>query len=456
MSTRGTAHRPLIAPDLPQASRAAVRGGILGNFVDQFDIFLPVTALAPALPSLAGHGAIGATAAYVVMATLIGRPLGAMIFGRISDRVGRTSTTRVAIAGTAACTLGIALVPTHEQIGMWAIALVIALRFVGGVFLAGEYTSAIPLAMEWSRPRERGKASGLIMAMSPSAQATIALVTLGLLTVLGPEAYAAWGWRLSFLAGALASVAMLVYYSRRVADAPVQHKVVAATPTGVRPGLRDVLAGRWAGPFWQVFGLMSGLWIMTNMTVIVLARRLASDVGLTASGVATAMAIASVGQAVVMALAGHWSTALGRRRFFVIWGLAGLVGGPLLWWLTIRSGGSAVVAGFAAAALQIVTVTAYGPVGAYINERFPTTVRATAYGTAYSLSIVVPALYPYYLPTLEQWLGHQGAPVALLALGAVLVTGCGALGPRLSRQELDADLEVVADRQLVARMGESS
>ncbi|QGF25261.1 MFS transporter [Raineyella fluvialis] len=427
---------------MPRASRAAVRGGILGNFVDQFDIFLPVVALGPALPSLAGRSAVGATAAYVVMATLIGRPLGAIIFGRISDTYGRTATTRLAIAGTAACTLGIALVPTHQQIGLWAIGLVIALRFLGGIFLAGEYTSAIPLAMEWSRPRERGKGSGLIMAMSPSAQATIALVTLLLLALLGPQSYADWGWRLSFLLGAVASVGMLVYYSLRVADAPIQHRQSQAE--GPRAGLADVLFGHWAAAFWQIFGLMTGLWIMTNLTVIVLAQRLTSDLHLSASGVALAMAIASVGQAIVMALAGHWSTLLGRRRFFVVWGLAGLIGGPVLWWWILGSAPSAVAAGVGAAVLQIVTVTAYGPIGAYINERFPTVVRATAYGTAYSLSIVGPALYPYYLPTLERWLGHQGAPVGLLALGAVLVAGCGALGPRLSPAEIDTDLDRLA------------
>lgn len=441
----GGRRRPLIAPDLPQASRAAVRGGILGNFVDQFDIFLPVVALGPALRSLAGPGAVSATAAYVVMATLIGRPLGAIIFGRVSDLYGRTATTRLAIGGTAACTVGIALVPTYREIGLWSIGLVIALRFIGGVFLAGEYSSAIPLAMEWSRPRERGKASGLIMAMSPSAQATIALATLGLLSVLGPQAYASWGWRLSFLAGAAASIAMLVYYSRRVADAPVQHRAAAETD-GPRPGLADVLFGRWAGGFWQIFGLMTGLWIMTNLTVIVLTQRLTSDVHLPASGVALAMAIASLGQAIVMALAGHWSTLLGRRRFFVIWGLVGAIGGPLLWWWILDSAGSAVAAGIGAALLQVVTVTAYGPVGAYINERFPVSVRATAYGTAYSLSIVAPALYPYYLPSLERLLGHQGAPLALLVLGGLLVAGCGARGPRLSPTELDVDLETVTSR----------
>lgn len=440
-----TVGRPLLAPDLPDEGRAAVKGGVLGNFVDQINIFLPVTALAPALPMLAGPQTVASSVAFVVMATLIGRPLGAMVFGRIADAVGRTATTRVAIAGTAACTFAIALIPDYRAIGGASIVLVIALRFLGGVFLAGEYSAAIPLAMEWSAPRERGKASGLIMSMAPWAQATIAFVTATLLTVLGPATYAAWGWRASFFAGGCASLAMFAYYSRRVADAPVFHRRTAAS--GPKVGLRDVLFGAWAGPFWQVFALMSGLWFATNMVVIVLTQRMATDVGLSASQASIAMGMASVGQALAMAWAGHLSTSTGRRRFFVGWGLAGLLGGPLLMGWLISGPHPLLVAGLAAAALHVVTVAAYGPVGAYINERFPTSVRATAYGTAYSLSIVIPALYPYYLPALERVLGHVGAPVALLALGGLLVVGGGWFGPRLSPDELDADLETVARRE---------
>ncbi|WP_072041951.1 MFS transporter [Nigerium massiliense] len=442
-----------LVPGLPPSGRAAVRGGVAGNYVDQLNIFLPVTALGPALPLLAGQDAAASSVALVVMATLIGRPLGAMIFGRISDAVGRTSTTRVAIAGTAACTWLIALVPSHDVLGWGTMAAVIALRFLGGVFLAGEYTSAIPLAMEWSAPRRRGLVSGVIMSMAPCAQATIAFVTVGLLALLGPDAYAAWGWRLSFAAGGTASLIMLAYYTRRVADAPVVHRplpaVVAADAGPGRQGLLTVVFGRYAGQFWQVFALMSGLWLLTNMTVIVLTGRLATDAGLGSGGAALAMGIASVAQAIAMAFAGHWSTRTGRRRLFVGWGLLAALGGPLVWWWITGSAHTALTAGLAAAVLQVITVAAYGPVGAYINERFPARVRATAYGTAYSLSIVVPALYPAYLPLLGSWLGHQGAPMALIALGGMLVAAGGALGPRLSAAEIDDELEAVAGRQEV-------
>ena len=428
---------------LPRARRAALRGGIAGNFVDQMHIFLPVTTLGPALPVLAGPSAVASSVAYVVMATLIGRPVGAMIFGPIADTLGRVKTTRVAIAGTAVATGAIALLPTHQVLGVWTMVLVILLRFLGGVFLAGEYTSAIPLAMEWSRPRQRGLVSGLVMSMSPWAQASVAFVTVGLLLGLGRGEYAAWGWRVPFGVGALASVLMLVYYSRRVVDAG---NFTPGRLRADRPGLRDVLAGRWARSFWQVFSLMTGLWLMTNMAVIVMAQRLSTDAHLDPTGVALAMGAAAVVEALVMVASGHLSTVLGRRRLLVLWAGVALVASPPLWlWVTSASPGL-LRAALGVAALQAVTVCAYGPMGAYLTERFPTAVRATAYGTAYSLSIVVPALYPYYLPGLQRVAGHQGAPIALLVLGAVLVLVATAFGPRLSPTELDHDVDSVAAR----------
>ena len=436
-----------LVPGLPPTGRAAVRAGIVGNYVDQINIFLPVVALAPALATLAGPHAGVTAGAVVIVATLLGRPIGAMLFGRIADRVGRTRTTQLAIGGTAACSLAIAAVPTHESIGVAAIAAVVVLRFVGGAFLAGEYTSAIPLAMEWSVPRRRGLVSGLIMSMAPWAQSTIAFVTAGLLAVLGPTDYAAWGWRVSFVCGGLASLALLAYYSARVADAPQVVRQREQADEGKAPaavGLRAVLGGAHAGAFWQMFGLMSGLWLMTNMVVILTTGRLSTDLGLGGGEIALVMGLAAVAQALVMSLTGHWSTLVGRRRFLVGWGLAAAVVAPLLWAGTMATQVVPVVVGVAL--LQVVTVCGYGPVGAYLCERFPAPVRSTGYGTAYSLSIVLPALWPWWLPTLESVLGHDGAVAAVLLAGGLLVAGCGALGPRLSAADLDRDVESVAAR----------
>lgn len=437
---------PVAAPltgahHLPPAGRAALRAGVAGNLVDNIHVFLPVTALAPAMLVLAGPGATASTGALIIIAMLMGRPVGGIVFGRISDRLGRTRTTRIAIAGTALCALAIAAVPTHQLLGAGTVALILLLRFLCGIFVAGEYSAAIPLAMEWSAPRRRGLMSGLILSMAPWAQALVAFAVAALLALLGPEQYAAWGWRLLFALGALLSLGMLLYYRRQVADAPLfRRQEERAHPA---PTLRSLLTGSWARVFWQVFTLMTGLWLLTYTTVLLLTERLTTDAPLAPIAVPVVMGLASVAQAIVMALAGHLSTLTGRRRLLMVWGAAATVAGPVLWWLAVTAPTLALAAA-CAALLQIATVSAYGPIAAYLSERFPTSIRSTGYGAGYSLSLVLPALYPFYVPVLEPLLGRHGTVLVLIALGGLLVVVGAALGPRLRPQELDADLDAVS------------
>lgn len=414
---------------MPIAARRALRGGVLGNYVDQFDIFLPVIALAPAAATLYGPNDLARNLGLVFVATLLGRPVGAALFGHLADRVGRTVTTQVTIGGVAATTLALAAVPGHDVLGAGTVALVLALRFVGGVFLGGEYTSAVPLAMEWSPPRRRGLVSGLIMSMSPWANASIAALTLALLTGLGPERYAAWGWRVSFVVGGVLALAMLVYYRTRVLDSPEWR----AAPKRTSP-LRDILIGDHRRQLAQVFVLMSGLWLFTNMAIPVLTSRLKSA-GLPDADVSAVMLVATALSAVAMAACGHLSTLIGRRRFFVGFGALALFAAPGAYVAATAAAGtrSVPLVAVAVAALQVVTVSVYGPVGAYLSERFAAGVRASGYGVGYSLSIVLPALYPFYLPGLEGRLGDLGAVVALLVLAAALVLVGGALGPEPDR-----------------------
>ncbi|MBH0117587.1 MFS transporter [Salinibacterium sp. NG253] len=423
----------------PLATRRAVRGGIFGNYVDQFDIFLPVIALAPASAQLFGSDNLVGNAGLIFVATLLGRPIGAAIFGSISDRIGRTATTKVALLGVALTTLLIAFVPDHTVLGSGTLAAILLLRFVGGIFLGGEYTSAIPLAMEWSRPERRGLVSGLIMWMSPWANASIAGMVFVLQSVLDAAAYNQWGWRALFILGSLLAFTMLFYYRARVEESPQWQRPLQRTNP-----LKQILVGRHRRALWQVFIMMSGLWLLTNMAIPVLAGQLGSGAGaLGATGtldgrtLSFAMMIGTAASALTMAACGHLSTFTGRRRFFMGFGMLTAVAGPLAF-LAVFAAPSLGLLVLGVVALQVVTVSAYGPVGAYLVERFPTSVRASGYGVGYSLSIVIPALYPYYLPALQGILGQQGAVAALLALGGILIAVGAFVGPETAGVDLDA------------------
>ena len=416
--------RLITEPETSSRARKAVRGGLLGNFVDQVDIFLPVIALAPAAAVVLGPDP--AQTGLIFVATLFGRPLGAAIFGSLADRYGRTSTTKIAIAGIAITTFLIALIPNHDLGGAATLWAFVALRFIGGIFLGGEYSAAIPLAMEWSAPRRRGLLSGGIMAMSPLANSFIAALTLTLLQVLGADDYAVWGWRMPFIAGALLAVALLFYYSAGVHDSPAS----TSGPHRTRP-LADILVGPFRRQLWQVFTLMTGLWLFTQMAIPVLTGLLSEAPQIGPTTVPLIMLVATLVSAAAMIASGAISQRIGRRRFFVVFGGLAIIAAPLaLLWATSSQGAGAVLA---VTVVQIVTVSAYGPVGAYLSERFPAAVRSSGYGVGYSLSMVIPALYPFWLPGLQNTLGAGTVVAVVLAAAAALLIIGALLGPEPDR-----------------------
>src|ERR1700733_1409125 len=139
---------PELAEPTPAAdliAGRAVRAAYFGFFVDMFEVYLPIAALAPALGYFipAGLGAATkATIFSVVFAiSLMGRPIGSMIFGHYGGRLGRRRITLISVAGFAIATLLVAALPGYQSWGGASIAALLILRFVDGVFIGGEYTA---------------------------------------------------------------------------------------------------------------------------------------------------------------------------------------------------------------------------------------------------------------------------------------------------------------------------
>lgn len=415
----------------PAKVRAAVRGGVLAYFVDQFDIYLPIVVLAPALTYFESPSVSTGTAALlsslIFTATLVGRPLGALIFGHFADTVGRKRTTLVAVAGFAATTILIACLPGQETIGAWSIGLLIALRFIDGFFLGGEYTTAVPLAMEWSPKRKRGFYSSVITMSSPGAYVVIAAITLLLLQVMPAaglhSAYLQWGWRIPFAVGALLAVVLFRYYKRQVQEPPTEragarHKV---------PFLRLLTDHPVA--LAQVFILMTGTWVATNMEASAMPAQLGTHMLLSSKQVTLTMLVTNAAAAVSYPVFGMLSQRIGRRKFFIGYGIAVLVLGTGAYWLMMTSGhGFGAPLGYGIA-VGVFSIGTFGPIAAYLTERFPAGIRSTGYGVGYSLALIAPAFYAFYLRQLSGVVVGYMAPAVLMAIAGVLIFAGGLLGP---------------------------
>lgn len=443
--TQDVAPRETLSPE----GRRAIIGAILGFVVDFYDIYLPLVALAPAISYFQPKDLPGSTVTtlfYLVFAvTLIGRPIGAIIFGHFADRVGRKQSTMISVAGFAVTTLLIAVLPGYQTLGIASLVLLIVFRLMDGIFLGGEYTSNNTLAMEYCPKHLRGFVGGLIQSAYPIAYVGISLFTAIMLAALpheGPDsAYAQWGWRVPFVVGALIAFAFLIWY-RTVPES----RMWKDTKKSSAP-LRELLQGQNLRNFLQVFVLMTGFWLQTQAVTSVLPGLLIQTLKLPSATVTNALLVANlvlVGGYLAAALLGQ---RFGRRRMLIIFGANTLIVGCTLYFFAVRNalaGGSLAGTLALVGLLVLLTTAPWALATTYVNERFPTNIRSSGYGVGYSLAVVIPSFYSFYLLGLAKLMPYAYTQIVLLVLCGLFVV----LGATLGPETKDVDLRQLGNEQL--------
>ncbi len=166
------------------------------------------------------------------------RPFGAIVFGRLGDKVGRKYTFLVTLVLMGASTFLIGLVPGYQTIGVAAPLLVLFLRIVQGLALGGEYGGAATYVAEHAPAGNRGYYTSFIQTT-----ATLGLfVSLGVILVvrqsIGVDAFSEWGWRIPFLLSAIL-VAVSVYIRLKMQESPLFAKIKAEGKISANPILES-------------------------------------------------------------------------------------------------------------------------------------------------------------------------------------------------------------------------
>ena len=434
------------SPDIEQAfaakQRNAIRGAFASEFIDMFDIYLPVVVLAPMMfffrPPEVSEGAEAILTSLVFITTLLGRPIGGLLFGMAADRLGRRAASIYSVTGFGVVTLLIALLPGYETIGMASYWLLVLLRFIDGIFLGGGYTGAMPLAIEYSRKNERGFVGGCIIAAFCAAYLCINLVALlmfALIPLNGAHSpYAQWGWRMPFVLGALLAFGLARYYLREVAES----EIWLSKTRKRRSSLMGLLSGSSGRNLAQVLLMMTGFWLTQNIITLYLPTGLLSQtLHLNSVQVTTTLLITYFVLFFSYIGAGLLGQRFGRRRFFVCVGvLIASVGATILYTLLHHNDLSLPVVILLVGTLAVLVTSPWGVIVTYINERFATDVRATGFGVGFSLSVVIPSFYAFYMSWLGALVPVRLAPVLLLCLGGLI----GAAGALLGPETRDVDL----------------
>jgi MFS family permease len=388
-----------VPPEL--IARRAVQAAFFGFFVDMFEVYLPIAVLAPALVYFIPGGLSGAAQAtmfYVVFAvSLIGRPIGAAVFGHFGDRMGRRRTTLVSVAGFGIATLLIAALPGYEAWGHSAFVVLIVLRLLGGIFIGGEYTAANPLAMEYSPKEKRGLYAAFIHIGYPAALVCISLLAALMLEVApggdAGSAYAVWGWRIPFVIGALLAGALFVYYYLLVPESELWLSSKKSTAP-----LKELFSGSDLRRLGQLFVVMSGAWLTLNATVGALPGVINTFLGVKSSDVNTGILIGAAISAALYPLYGLLSQKIGRRPTIAMIGFLNLVPASVLYYILVAGSYRDPVSLVVLVALIVVLSFPIWAVHTpYLAESFRTGIRSSGYGISYSLATILPGLYSFYM-----------------------------------------------------------
>ena len=398
----------MTAPNLSAKElRRVVTAAAVGNVIEWYDFYIfGSLASVLAIKFFEKSHPVAAFLSTVALFTIgfLIRPLGALLFGRIGDIVGRKYTFLFTLSGMGLSTALIGIVPSYASIGIAAAIILFLLRLIQGLCLGGEYGGAITYVAEHVPDEKRGYYTGWLQT-SPTLGIVLSLaVVLGTRKALGETAFNDWGWRLPFLLS-LVMVAIAIYIRLRLQETPLFQAIKAKGQTAINPWREAFLSQNvklvgiativvlgegcvwYSSQFWALYFLET----VTKMDLV--NRSLI---------VGAALLIATP----TLIFFGWLSDKVGRKPI--------ILGGFFLAAVTYYPLYSAL-AGFARPgavnypmAILIVTVLVsyvgmvYGPIGAFLAEYFPARIRYTSVSVPYHIGngwagglvpFITPAVY---------------------------------------------------------------
>ncbi|MEL6051442.1 MFS transporter [Corynebacterium rouxii] len=398
------AERPPVSEVNPRESRRAVVSSFLGSTVEYYDFLLYAAAAGLVFPKLF-FGTLsptaGTTLSFVILLIgYISRPLGSMAFGHFGDKFGRKNVLVITLLTMGLVSVCIGLLPSSQMIGVAAPILLVVLRTIQGIAVGGEWAGATLMAMEHSKAENRGFGASLAIAGGPAGAVLSTLVLAIFSTISGenfndPSHYfvSDWGWRVPFLLSA-GIVVLGLYLRAGLTESPEFEAARARgdVHTGIplikmlKDSPKELVLGALAGA--------AGLFIQglqaSYMVPYIVERTANTTQPITRADGLMMITIGSLIAIFVMPFLAYLSDLFGRRRVMITGGLISVLG----FWLVVRmidhgSGWSIWIA--LIALVCIVQPAQYGPIGAFLSEKFDAAHRYTGTGITFQVASILGA-----------------------------------------------------------------
>lgn len=385
---------------LENKMKTAIIASATGTLLEWYDLFLAVI-LAKLLSSQlfpANSNTAFLETLAIVGSSFFVRPIGSLFFGSMGDRKGRKKSFLLSLLLMGGATFFIGLIPTFNQIGWAAPILLLFLRLAQGFALSGEYSGAIVYVAENAPADKRGYYTGFIQATVPIGLLLCLVVIIAVQSVMSPEAFNSWGWRLPFL-----SSAFLVLFSylvrRKMDETPVYLEMKASGSLSKSP-VKESLNS------WKQIKLMLMLIFGGNaaqstimqtsqfVTLYFLQRAMKVDEFTSFTILAVAMLLGTP----FFQWAGAWSDKIGRKKVIYMGICLGLISIPISFYLFNALGNpdglstahglplnTTILFIIMAFINMIASALVYGPMGIFVMEYFESKVRYTSMGFTHNI-----------------------------------------------------------------------
>jgi len=431
--------------------RRVVAASMAGTVVEWYEFFLYGTAATLVFSKVffprGGNELDAILAAFVTYAVgFAARPLGGVVFGQLGDRYGRKKLLQFSLLLVGAVTVLMGCLPTFGQIGYWAPALLVVLRFLQGFAVGGEWGGAVLLVAEHSPSPSRGFWASWPQAAAPVGN-ILATAILLILTSTLPDA-AFLSWRVAFWLSAV--VVLVGYYIRtKVTDAPIfvdAQRQAEQTKT-TRLGAVEVLKRYPRGVF-TAMGMRLGENIMYYLVVTFSITYLKVHVHANTKVILWWLLAAHAVHFVVIPLAGRLSDRFGRRPIYFVGAVCACTWGFFAFPMMDSHRNAIILAAIIIGLVFHGTMYAVQP--AAMAEMFPTRMRYSGVSLGYQVtSIVAGSLAPIIAVRLLDTY-KSSVPIAWYLAATAAVSAVAAL---VARETKGIDLKSIdlADAQRLRR-----
>lgn len=424
---------------LTRQQKSIVFGSWLGWSLDGYDLVLMLLVI-PLISTLffpaedPTFSLLATFAAYII--TLIMRPFGGAFFGNYGDKNGRKKAMIITIMGFAGATFATGLLPTWQMVGVMAPILLIGLRFMQGFFAGGEWGSGSVITMETVPKEKRGILSGFLQSGFNFGFVLASVVFFGAVSVFPEEQFVEIGWRIMFFSGIIPGlVALFVRFRMNESEIWLEkqkQKKIGKSPFKKLLSSKD---GRKRFIFSLI--LMTGLMYAYYTSIGFYPTFLQNYVEIEKFEVSILMIVGTTTSLFGQIFTGYLSQRIGRKKTIMSFAVAAIVVAiPAFYGL--YNAESALERAWYTIALIIVATTGFGPIPAFLSERFPTEVRNSASGFIYNGGLI----FGSWAPLIAVTMLSKGAELIPILLGINVIIGSIIIlvGAKINPETRDTDI----------------